>query len=50
MLIVAKRQETRSACFRRACDLDYRPSVLYHNGGSLQSDHRGSLCSMECIL
>ena len=49
MLIVAKRQETRSTRFSRARDLDHRPSVLYDNGGCVQSHHRWSLRGMECI-
>jgi len=50
MLIAAKRQETGSARFSRARDLDYRPSVLYHSGGCHQSDHRRSLRGLECIF
>jgi len=49
VLIVAKRQETRSTRFSRSRDLDYRASVLFRNGGLLQSDHRWSLYGVECI-
>lgn len=47
--VVAKRPETRTACFSRARDLDYRSGILHRSSIDHQSYHQRSLRSMEYI-